>query len=85
MSEIVRLARRVLENAETLADYFESIHIPAPSFDVTGPPYVLISPVESKAAAAQVALLGDTHDLHQLVAGPLATLMGISVSRPSIR
>ena len=84
-TRIAELAAIISAKTAVVNDYFTSKNIPAPSFDIYGPPRVMIPPFEREAFMAHGAVLAATKELHNLLLGPTAMLMGMNVSQPSCR
>lgn len=83
---IVELSAIIAEKTKVVDAYFAKNGIPTPSFDIDGPPRVQIPPNEKEASAAHIAVLDATEELHQLLTGPSAMLMSMSVrTLPSSR
>lgn len=78
-SRIVELTNIIATEAPIVENYFSSHGIPLPSFDVDGPTRVVIPPSEQDVLKAHVAVVGATKELHDLMIGPTAMLMAISV------
>jgi hypothetical protein len=78
-NNIVTLATTISETTTTINAYFTSHGLPIPSFDVSGPSRISIPPEEKEVAKAYAELLCATMELHNLMLGPTAMLMGTSV------
>ena len=80
MSQVSQLALIISENVAMVENYFEEHRLPLPSYDIDGPPAIVIPPREKAVLAAHVAVLGATTELHNLMLGPKAMLMSQNVS-----
>lgn len=78
-SQITILATTIFESTAILNEYFLSKNLPMPSFDISGPPQILIPFHEKRVAAAYAEVLRATMELHHLILGPTAMLMSTSV------
>jgi hypothetical protein len=79
-SRIVELASKIADDTTVVNDYFVSNGLPAPSFDVDGPLILPISPSETEIIAAKDRVLAHTLELHNLMRGPVESVVGTSVS-----
>ncbi|KAF7879494.1 hypothetical protein EAF04_000690 [Stromatinia cepivora] len=77
-SQITVLATTISESTAILNEYFLSNNLPMPSFDVSGPPQILVPFHEKQVAAAYAEVLRATMELHHLMLGPTAMLMSTS-------
>jgi len=78
-TRIVELAGIIATQTPIVDDYFSSHNIPPPSFDINGPARVVIPASEPAVAEAHAAVVGATKELYNLMIGPTAMLMAISV------
>lgn len=82
---IISLAATISEATAIVNEYFESHNLPVPSFDISGPARISIPPNEKEVSKAYTDVLSATMELHHLMLGPTAVLMGISVCMISFR
>lgn len=78
-SQITVLAGIISECSTIVNGYFLRNNLPMPSFDVSGPPQIVIPPHEKQVTVAYLEVLRATMELHHLMLGPAAMLMGTSV------
>ena len=78
-TRIVELAQTIANGTQTVDEYFTSHNLATPSFDVDGPPAIIIPPKMSDVAAAHAAVIDATKELHSLMLGPTALLMNNGV------
>lgn len=78
-SQITRLAATISECTAIVNDYFLFNDLPMPSFDISGSPHIVVPRHEKKVAFAYAEILRASMELHQLMLGPTAMLMGTSV------
>ncbi|KAA8568576.1 hypothetical protein MFRU_012g01210 [Monilinia fructicola] len=78
-SQLIVLSNTISEGTAIVNEYFLSHNLPMPSFDVSGPPRVVIPSHEKRVAAAYAEVLRATIELHNLLLGPTAILMSSSV------
>lgn len=69
----------ISENTAIVNNFFVSINLPTPSFDFAGPPRIAIPPKETDVVAAHLKVIDATKDLRNLMLGPTAALMAITV------
>ncbi|PQE24943.1 Sterigmatocystin 8-O-methyltransferase protein [Rutstroemia sp. NJR-2017a WRK4] len=77
-NNIVTLATTISKTTATINAYLTAHGLPIPSFDVSGPSRFSIPPEEKEVVKAHAELLRATMELHNLMLGPTAMLMGIS-------
>lgn len=82
-SQLIVLSNTISEGTAIVNEYFLSHNLPMPSFDVSGPPRVVIPSHEKRVAAAYAEVLRATIELHNLLLGPTAILMSSSVREKS--
>lgn len=78
-SQITVLATTISSCTAIVNEYFLKNKLPLPSFDISGPPRIIIPPHEKEVAAAYAEVLKATMELHHLMLGPTAALMSTSV------
>jgi hypothetical protein len=78
-NRITQLANAIAADTAVVDAYFTAHNIASPSFDVDGPLTVVIPPFEKDVIAAHTRVLGATQELHSLMLGPMAMLMGSNV------
>jgi hypothetical protein len=76
---IIELAAIISDSTALIDKHFRSNGLPTPSFDISGPTSITIPPHEKEVAAAHLAVIGATKELHNLMLGPAAVVMGITV------
>lgn len=79
MSRIAELAALISNNTAIVGEYFEAHGLPQPSYDINGPTEIAIPPSDEAVGAAHIAVLSATAELHNLMLGPKAMLMGHNV------
>nr|POE49518.1 o-methyltransferase gsfb [Quercus suber] len=79
-SRIVELSTTIAEKTKIIDEYFSKNGMETPSFDVSGPTRVHVPSSDGAVYAAHIAVLDATTELNQLLTGPSAMLMSISVS-----
>lgn len=77
-SQITVLATTISSCTAIVNEYFLKNKLPLPSFDISGPPRIIIQPHEKEVAAAYAEVLKATMELHHLMLGPTAALMSTS-------
>lgn len=80
-SRIAELAALITTKTAIVNEYFVFHGIPVPSFDTHGPLRIVIPPPLKEVAAAHADVLAATRELHILMLGPAAMLMGTNVSQ----
>ena len=78
-TRIVELSQIIAAGTQTVDEYFTSHNLATPSFDVDGPPAIVIPPEMTEVAAAHAAVIDATKELHSLMLGPTALLMNNGV------
>ena len=78
-TRIVELAQIIAAGTQTVDEYFTSHNLATPSFDVDGPPAIIIPSEIPEVAAAHAAVIDATKELHSLMLGPRALLMNNGV------
>lgn len=79
-TRITELANLIATKTAIVNEHFVLHGIPTPSFDIHGPPQVVIPPALKEIAAAHADVLAATRELHNLMLGPTAMLMATNVS-----
>ncbi|TGO77910.1 hypothetical protein BELL_0086g00160 [Botrytis elliptica] len=77
-SQITVLATTISNCTAIVNEYFLKNKLPMPSFDISGPSRIIIPSHEKEVAAAYAEVLKATMELHHLMLGPTAALMGTS-------
>ncbi|ESZ96863.1 hypothetical protein SBOR_2728 [Sclerotinia borealis F-4128] len=77
-TKILSLAATISEATAIVNTYFTTHNLPTPSFEVSGPTRISIPPHEKEVSKVYAEVLRATMELHHLMLGPTAVLMGIS-------
>ena len=80
-TRITELGTLIASKTAIVNEYFVFHGIPTPSFDIHGPLRVVIPPALKEIAAAHADVLAATRELHTLMLGPTAMLMGTNVGQ----